>query len=219
MHTLFASGTEPAVVRQKMGEGDLVVLALPEIFQNGHLAGGDHLALLDALAESGRPVVFDDFIHGIKGDAGILEILRQWGFGPFLVLAAVAALAAFWRRRTRLGPEEDDHRETRVEAVDLVDSLALLYNRSLLRRQALALYRQAFERALGVQTGLRGPALEARLREFLPGGLPVRPVRGRDLSDGEFQRGLQSVNDAFRRLSDAKRSRSQREAPPAPRPA
>jgi hypothetical protein len=201
---VFAGDEAAAVTVAPMGRGEIFVCSIPEIFQNGRLGTADHLAFLVQLAGSGRPVFFDEFVHGLDRGTGPAEILARWGFGPFLVLAVLAALASFWRRRSRLGPEEDDARETRVEAVDFVDSLALLYRRMLPRRHLVSLYAQAFERAAAVQTGLRGPALEQRVKEYLPGGA-ARPGKGKDLGAADFQRELESINDAFRRLSDAKR--------------
>ncbi len=213
--TVFEAGGKAALVRQRRNRGDIVVCSLPELFQNAHLGRADHLALLDRLAESGRPVFFDEYVHGLQGELGTLEILRLWGFGPFIVLLLVAALASFWRRRIRVGPEEDDARETRVEAVDFVDSLALLYRRMLPRRHALQLYSKAFEKAVSVQTGLRDAALEARVRDFLP-PRPARPERGKDLAPTDFARELETINLAFRRLNDAKRPGNRR--PPAAGP-
>jgi hypothetical protein len=216
--TVFEVGEKAAIVRQRRSRGDIILCALPELFQNAQLGRADHLALLDRLAETGRPVFFDEYVHGLQADVGTLEILRRWGFGPFLLTILAAALAWFWRRRVRLGPEEDDARETRVEAVDFVDSLALLYRRMLPRRQALQLYSKAFEKAVSVQTGLRDGALEARVRELLP-LRPARPARGKDLTPNEFARELESINLAFRRLNDAKRPGKRRSPAAGPRSA
>lgn len=216
--SVFAAGDRPVIVRDRRGRGEIILCSTPELFQNGHLGGADHLALLDRLAEPGRPVFFDEHVHGIQGEAGMLEILRQWGFGPFLVTVVLAALASFWRRRVRIGPEEDDARETRVEAVDFVDSLSQLYRRMLPRRQSLALYAKAFEKAVSAQTGLEGAALETRVREYLP-ARPPRPVRGKDLPLPEFAVELERINLAFRRLSDAKRPGDRRAVPAGARPA
>jgi len=196
-HALFASGGDVAVARVPMGKGEAVLLAWPEVFQNRHVAKGDHLALLGALAGSGRPVLFDEFVHDVQREASPVEILREWGFGTFLILAAAAALLVFWRRGSRLGPEEDDHRETRVEAVDFVDSLALLYGRTLSAGQAFGLYEKAFEQSVAARTGLKDKALQEKARELLGGPRPA-----------DFGRALMTLNEAFRRLDDAKRSRS-----------
>jgi hypothetical protein len=216
--TVFEAGEKAALVRHRRQRGDIIVCSLPEMFQNAQLGRADHLALLDRLADSGRPVFFDEYVHGMQADLGAVEILRQWGFGPFLVTILIVALASFWRRRVRVGPEEDDARESRVEAVDFVDSLAILYRRMLPRRHALQLYAKAFEKSVAVQTGLREAALTARVRELLP-PLPARPARGKDLAPNEFVRELESINLAFRRLNDAKRPGSRRPSAAGPRPA
>jgi hypothetical protein len=215
--SVFASPDGPVLSRLRRGKGEIVLCSLPELFQNGLLGKADHLALLEQLAGSGRAVFFDEYVHGIETGAGTMEILRQWGFGPFIAMIVLAALVAFWRRRVRVGPEEDDARETRVEAVDFVDSLAVLYRRMMPRRHALTLYAKTFEKAVAVQTGLRDDALQARVAELLP--TRARPAKGKDLTVPDFHRELELLNNAFRRLNDAKRPGSGRSAAAGPRPA
>lgn len=210
-HAIFVNEEQPILVRHPQGKGDVVICSTPEIFQNGTIGKADHLALLERLAGEGRPVFFDEYVHGIEGEGGTLEILRQWGFGPFLGAIFLAALCSFWRRRVRVGPEEDDVQETRVEAVDFVDALSLLYRRMLPRRIALSHYSRAFTQAVAYRTGLRDAALEARVREFLP-PRPPQAAKNRDLSMPDFQRELELINLAFRRLNDAKRPGSGRKA-------
>jgi len=201
---VFAGDESPVLTVTKKGKGDIITCAVPEIFQNGRLGLADHLGLLDQLAGKGRPVVFDEYGHGLDRGSGTFEILARWGFGPFVVVLLLAALVSFWRRRVRVGPEEDEARETRIEAVDFVDSLALLYTRMLPRRHLISLYSRAFGQTVAAHTGLRGPALEQRVRDFLP-DRSARPGKGKDLGAGDFQRELESINEAFRRLNDAKR--------------
>ncbi|MBI2932713.1 MAG: hypothetical protein HYY16_13785 [Planctomycetes bacterium] len=218
-HAIFAAGANAVIAREPMGDGDVILLACPEALQNRQVGVKDHLSLLTALAGRDRPAYFDEFVHGLEVEAGVVEILRQWGFGPLLVLASAACLVAFWRRRIRIGPAEDDARETRVEAIDFVDSLALLYQRALSRRQALALYRRAFEQSVALRSGLQGAAIEKRANELLGAPLPpLREVRGRDLKPQEFSKGLQTINSALGRLQDEKRIRSERQVQRASRP-
>ncbi|HVR87218.1 MAG TPA: hypothetical protein VMU54_23030 [Planctomycetota bacterium] len=202
--SVFAGDEAPVLAVARKGKGEIFVCAVPEIFQNGRLGRADHLGLLGQLAGAGRPVYFDEFAHGLDRGTGTFEILSRWGFGPFIVVLLVSALVSFWRRRIRVGPEEDDARETRIEAVDFVDSLALLYTRMLPRRHLVSLYARAFGQTVAAHTGLRGAALDERVREFLPGRV-ARPGKGKDFGAGEFQRELESINEAFRRLNDAKR--------------
>jgi len=213
--TIFTGGEHPVLSLVKKGKGEIYICSLPELFQNARLALGDHLSLLEQLAGRGRPVFFDEFGHGIDHGAGPAEILGRWGFGPFLVFLFIAAVASFWRRRVRVGPEEDDARETRIEAVDFVDSLALLYTRMLSRRHVIAMYERVFEQAASVQTGLRGDALKSRVNELMP-NRPSRSAKGRDVGGAEFLRELEAINDAFGRLDDAKRSGRGRQTPAGP---
>jgi len=204
MRAVFALADDAIVSRQVLGRGDVVATSAPELFENRLLREADHLALLAALAGSARPVYFDERAHGAAEEAGLVSLLAAWGLGPTLVLAGLAAALAFWRARARVGPAEDEHRETRSEAVDLVDSLGRLYDRTLTRGEALQQHALGFERALQARAGLKGEALRARVRELL--GAPPPGVRSgqRELPPLEFARRLKSINDAYRRLLDAR---------------
>ncbi len=184
-HALFALGGRPVLARWPLGRGDVLLLSVPETIENGALARADHLRLLEALAGSARPVYFDEYVHGIEGHAGVLDLLTSWGLGPALVLLLLAGVALLWRARARLGPPEDDHREWRSEAVDLLDSLALLYDRALSPSQALRLYRRGLERAVSAQSGLKGDALARRMSDLT----------------GGTEDSLASLNQAYRRTS------------------
>ena len=188
MHTLFASGPLAVVARERIGAGDLLMISAPELLQNKVLATGNRLQLLNALADVKRPVYFDEVPHGILSGDGTLAVLKEWNFGPFLILLAAAALLYFWRAARRIGPPVDDYRETRSDAVDLVRSLGALYHKVTSYAEALALYHEALTRTVASQTGLRGDALRARVDE-LTGG----------------QRDLNALNQAFEKLQAHRR--------------
>lgn len=205
-HALFLAGEEPIVLRQVLGGGEVVLLANPEMLHNAHLGTADHLALLEALAgvPDGRPVLFDERSHGLSDSDGVLETLSGWGLGPFLLLVLLAAGAVFWRASPRLGPAERPERDTRSDAVELLDSLADLYDRALRRSDAIRLYHESFTHTVAVETGLRGPALEQRTRALLDGFVPPAG-QDQDIPRESFERALRTINQAFRRLQDAKR--------------
>jgi len=255
MHALWLEGDAPIVARLVLGAGDLVLLACPEVLHNRLLGRGDHLALLEALAgaggeggeggDRGRPVFFDERGHGAEENAGMLEILASWGLGPLLLLLAAAGGAAWWRAAVRVGPPDRDDRDVRSDAVELVDSLADLYDRALGRGDALRLYYDNFVRTVAADTGLQGAALAARTADLSPGlslaelppsrealepleplaAAPTRPAAAQpaavspavaasilaasqpatDLPRPAFDRLLDTLNQAFRRLDDAKR--------------
>jgi len=211
-HAVFLVGEAPVVARIPVGAGDILLLSVPEIFQNDRLGQKDHLALLEGMADiaEGRPVLFDERGHGLGEDAGVIETLGTWGLGPFLAVAGLLGALALWRTAVRIGPPDRDDRDTRSDAVELVDSLADLYDRALRRRDAVRLYYESFVHAVAAETGLRGPALEARARALLDTGSVgagdwETPVLEGDLPRDRFDRALRILNQAFRRLQDAKR--------------
>jgi hypothetical protein len=187
--------------RLVVGRGEVWVLTAPGLLENGRLAMADHLGLLEALAGSGRPILFDEWVHGLGQDESLLALMLEWGLGPALVAAALAFVLLLWRHRKRLGPEEAAVAEERSEAVDLVDSLAQLYDRALSRREAAALHLQGFRKAVSLRTGLRGAALEQRTRTLLDDAA-LLPAGERELPASGFLRILHAVNDGYRRLDE-----------------
>jgi hypothetical protein len=191
--TLVARGRDPFIAVWRHGRGEVVFLASPESLENGGLARADHLALLEALAAGRSAVYFDEYAHGLREDLDALDLLARWGFGPTLLALALLAGTVFWRERVRVGAPDADRREAPADAVDLLDSLAQLYDRALGGQESLRLYQQHLSRAVAHETGLRGDALAARVQD-MTGGAGTAPV---------FSRALQALNDGYRRLKHA----------------
>jgi len=203
-HTLFAIGDEPAIASEPIGAGELIVLTVPELFTNEYLAEPTRLKLLEALAGDGRPVYFDETLHGLETEHGPLDLLASWNLGPMLILLAVSAVLLFWRYGTRTGRAEDDYRDTRSEAIDVVESLGALYDRSMGDGEALSLYHRELTRAAAAHTGLRGDALQTKVNELTNN---VKIPRNADkLPARIFAEILTRLNESFRRLEHANRS-------------
>lgn len=204
MHALFAANGEAIVARQEIGAGDVIVVSVPELFENANIAADNHLALLAALAlDNRRPVYFDEVVHGLSADDGALALLKEWRLGPLLVLAGIAALLTLWRNTRRIGLAEDEDRDTRSDAIDLVASLGALYERSMSGEESIALYHEALARSVAAQSGLRGDALHRRVVELthdltLPKGVQPLPAHA-------FHRYLTTINEAFRTLERSAR--------------
>jgi len=205
MVPLFASGKAIVIARERIGAGELFVFSAPELLQNSNLAA--NLALLEALAGEGRPVYFDEVMHGIAGDDGALTLMKDWNLGPFLLLLGAVAILVFWRHGRRIGPAEDDHRDTRSEAIDLVQSIGALYEEVTPDSDAIAVYHDALTRTVAHSTGLRGEALHKRVDE-LTGGL-VPPTGGSRMPTPIFMKQLTTLNEAFLK-SEVRRVKGER---------
>lgn len=198
-HALYVIDEQPAIARITIGGGDLILIAGPELFDNAHVA--QHLDLLTALAGDRRPVYFDETVHGLLGDSGTLDLLRRWRLGPALFLLLVIAAVTIWRGARRVGTAEDDFRDTRSDAVDLVSSLGALYDETMSRAEGIALYYQALTQSVAAQTGLRGEQLHKRVATLTNDMRP--PDKNGRMEIEEFNQKLSGLNEAFRRLEHA----------------
>ena len=198
MNALFAKRELTVVARERIGAGELFVISSPELFTNEHLAGGNRLALLAALAGTNRPVYFDEVPHGLVSGDGALALMKEWNLGPFLLLIGVATVLVFWRGGRRVGPPEDEARETRSDAVDLVRSLGALYREVTSDAAAIALYYDALVRTVASQSGLRGDALRKRIDDLTGGFQP--PMTYEDIPAHTFRRQLAVLNEAFAKV-------------------
>lgn len=195
-HTLYTIGDAPAIARLAIGAGDVILLPAPELFANQYV--GRNLPLLSALAGEHRPVLFDELAHGQRADDGVLPLMKDWNLGPFLLLGLLAFAVALWRHSVSIGPPEDDFRDTRSEAVDLVDSLGKLYAQSMTNGDAIVLYHQALTRSVAAQSGLRGDPLHKRVNDLTT--WTRVPGKGEKLDDETFQRSMNKLNEAFARI-------------------
>jgi hypothetical protein len=195
MHAIFTAGKRTVIARQRIGSGELILLSVPAVLSNAMLR--HHLPLLDALAGHGRPVYFDEVLHGIVRDDGALAMMQEWNLGPFLLMLLGTTALLFWRHGRRVGPPDDEYRETRSDAVDLVRSLGALY-RDVTDDAAIALYYESLKRTVALTTGLRGEALDKRLRDLTGNMNP--PYRHARISTADFRHQLQIINDAFAKL-------------------
>lgn len=195
-HSLVSTEHGPVLARWPLGAGDVIAFSMPHAFVNGEIDRGRNLELLERLAGENRVVYFDEMALGIGRQSSMWDLLVvDWRLGPAMVLLAAAAVASFWRRAKQAGPPERPDRDVRSEAIDLVQSLGQLYDRSVTRDQALRLYYQALARAVHARTGLSGDALDLAVRERARGYDPRPNLK--EMSREEFQRKLAILNHAY----------------------
>lgn len=194
-HAVYVADDKSVMARIADGAGDVIVFGAPEALANEHL--DKNLPLLLALTGGARHVYFDETIHGMSTGEGTLALLKEWRLGPFLLLLLIVAAVIVWRGGTRVGVPDNEFRDTRSDAIDLVASLGALYDRSMTKGEALAAYQRELTRAVAASSGLRGEPLQKRVSE-LTGGLG--PTTG-DVTNEEFQQMLTTLNAAFARLT------------------
>jgi len=195
MHPIFSMGSHVILAHERIGDGEIFILSAPHILANEDLATADHLALLSELAGTKRPVYFDEVPHGIMSDDGALAMMKEWNLGPFLVLLGFGAVLVFWREGKRIGPAEDEYRETRSDAIDLVRSLGALYRDVTNDAEAIRLYHDALVRTVAHTSGLRGEALHKRVDQLTGGFVP--PLGQGKMPAAVFRKQLERINDAF----------------------
>jgi hypothetical protein len=193
MHAILVAGELPVLVRERIGAGELFVLSAPEALSNEWIQS--NLGLLAGLAGERRPVYFDEVIHGLVRGQGTLALMREWNLGPFLLLGAACTALLFWRAGRRIGPPEDDYRDTRSDAVDLVRSLGALYDDVTGDAQAVTLYHDALTRTVAHDSGLRGELLHRKVEELTGGFVPPKGT-GR-MPRHAFDRALAALNQGF----------------------
>jgi hypothetical protein len=192
----FVTADRPAVSRLRLGHGEVWFLGCPEALENVGLAQGDHLALLVALAGSGRPVLFDERSTGAAGAGGVTTVLLGWGLGGTLAIGALVVLVLAWRRAVVPGPDSAPADPPQRGAVDGVPAVAALYERAMTPAACLGLHHRRLLRAAAARHG--GPAAgKAALERLLP---RWRQPSGNDPTT--FRAALRRLNHAFRSLRD-----------------
>lgn len=200
---IITAGDRVLVARRRVGAGDVWLIACPEIFTNEQLTKADHCAVLLALCPVGRPVWFDEEVHGVANDDGMITLMRHWGLGPALLVGVLLVGLWFWRGRVLLGPPADPWRDHRAEAVEGVEALAGLYRRALSPRDLLELFRQRLLREVILRTGQRPVSARATV-DRLTGALRLPSGA---LKDHDFQAAMTRINQAFRSIRDEHRRR------------
>ena len=112
------------------GKGEVVVVASPVIAENGVITKHDNSVLaVHLLAVPGRPVVFDEFYHGLTLRGNPLWLFTQRGYAATtLCLLALSGLW-IWRQALFLGPPLAAEAQSRRSIGEYVDAMARFLNR------------------------------------------------------------------------------------------
>lgn len=114
-----------------VGKGTITVLADPRLAQNRLLGeAGNPVLVTHLLADPRKPVVFDEFYHGLTVRANPLWLLSRF---PYDILAGsvfVATVLIGWRASRFLGPPLSPQPVSRRTLSEYIEAMARLLNRS-----------------------------------------------------------------------------------------
>jgi len=114
---------------QRVGAGQLIVVASPTPLLNGSLDAGGNLAMILSLVNSG-PVLIDEWSHGIGQSQTMIGIMKSLGVMP--VVFQVVVVVGFYTWTTwgyrRTNAEQPLRKRSSVEQIT---TLGYLYSRSM----------------------------------------------------------------------------------------
>lgn len=125
-----AGGERVLAALYRRGEGEMVVMGCPAIAENDLIARHDNSVLMvRLLAAPGRPVVFDEFYHGLTIRGNPLWLFAQRGYATTTLCLLVAIGLWTWREAVFLGPPLDPKPASRRSLGEYVDAMARFLNR------------------------------------------------------------------------------------------
>jgi hypothetical protein len=115
----------------KVGSGTVGVLADAHLAQNA-LLGRDDNALLAAalLADSGHPVIFDEFYHGRTVRGNPLWLATRFPYNALALSVLATTLLVGWRAARAVGPPVPRRERSRRTLAEYIDAMSRLLNRS-----------------------------------------------------------------------------------------
>jgi len=123
-------GEQILAAAYRRGKGEVVVVASPAIFENRLIAGHDNSVLaVHLLAAPGRPVVFDEFYHGLTIRGNPLWLFTQRGYAATTLCLLTLIGLWIWREAVFLGPPLAPEVQSRRSIGEYVDAMARFLDR------------------------------------------------------------------------------------------
>ncbi len=109
----------------RRGKGEVVVVASPALAENGLIARHDNSVLaVQLLAAPSRPVVFDEFYHGLTIRGNPLWLFTQRGYAATTLCLLTVIGLWIWREAVFLGPPLAPEGQSRRSLGEYVDAMA-----------------------------------------------------------------------------------------------
>jgi hypothetical protein len=125
-----AGGEQVLAAVYRRGKGEVVVVGSPEIAENHLIARYDNSVLaVQLLAAPNRPVVFDEFYHGLTIRGNPLWLFTQQGYAATTLCFLTLIGLWIWREAVFLGPPLAPEAQSRRSIGEYVDAMARFLNR------------------------------------------------------------------------------------------
>jgi hypothetical protein len=122
---------ETLVAVYQIGDGTIAVLADARLAQNRLVSRGDNPVLVSyLLAEPQKPVVFDEFYHGLTIRANPLWLATRFPYDILALTVLAATILAGWRGARFLGPPLAPRPASRRTLSEYIEAMARLLNRA-----------------------------------------------------------------------------------------
>ncbi|HTI50202.1 MAG TPA: hypothetical protein VL475_04595, partial [Planctomycetaceae bacterium] len=179
--TFDDGGTERILAAAyRIGEGEVVVVAAA-VAENRQIAQADNSVLMVRLLSSaGRPVVFDEFYHGLTLRGNPLWLFTRPGYAAATICLLILIGLWVWREAVFLGPPLEAAAKSRRTLGEYVEAMARFLNRGASSRPFLL--REVREGALhAIRQELRLPPGREHVDELAAVLARRSPGRARDL--------------------------------------
>jgi hypothetical protein len=114
-----------------VGSGTITVLADPRLAHNELVGQGDNPVLVASLlVDAKRPIVFDEFYHGLTVRSNPLWLLSRFPYGILAASVLATTLLVGWRAARFLGPPLASRPVSRRTLSEYIEAMSRLLDRS-----------------------------------------------------------------------------------------
>ena len=131
VHIRHSTGERSLVAAEfALGKGRLLVVSDPDLFGNAYLGRADNSVLAaHLLGRYRRPLVFDEFYHGLNVQGNPFWLLSLPRYGLLALTLLLTSVMWVWRAAVRLGPPLEGDRADRRDLREYIEAMARLFNR------------------------------------------------------------------------------------------
>jgi hypothetical protein len=130
----LSGSSRTLVALYALGRGRIAVVSDPTLFLNFAVGKGDNAVLAAHLfARFGRPVIFDEFYHGLTVRGNPVWLFTRRPYNLLVVLVLLAAGVWVWRGAVHLGPPLPERLTKRRTLREYVEAMANIFHRGRCR--------------------------------------------------------------------------------------